>query len=683
MMLTDTELRRDKTVTMSFVSDLPQACLDAPVLEPGVQAAGETSGVGNRMDGSCSYHLDATIHLIREPGASLPELLELVPGPDFPTGGIIHGRSGIAQAYHTGRGSVKVRARTHEEEVRSGRWAIVVTELPYMVNKANMVAKIADLVKDKRLEGISDVRDESDRDGVRVVIELKRDAFSEVVLNNLFKHTQLQVSFGMNMVAIVHSRPMTLGLKEMLLYFIAHRREVVTRRIRFELGKLEERAHILEGLLIALDHLDEVIRIIRSSPTPSEARDGLVASFGLSVRQAQAILEMRLQRLTGMEQDKLREEHTEVMAEIDRLREILADESKLMDLIVQELEEVKDQYNDERRTEIADAMADIILEDLIVKEDMVVTLSHQGYIKRDAVSNYRSQRRGGKGRSGMKTKVEDFVTDLFVASTHSHLLFFTNHGRVFRRKVYEIPTGGPTARGKALVNLLDLNSGEKVRTMLAISDFEDGKVIFMVTGKGIVKKTPLMAFANLRKVGMRALNMRDDDDLIGVMLVEPDWDILLTSHRGISIRFCEENVRSMGRSAMGVKGIRLRRGDHVVSACVLKTGEETVLTVCERGFGKRTAAEEYRQQHRGGKGIFTIRTSERNGMVVGTMVVEEEDELMLITSGGTLIRLPVSDLRELGRVTQGVKLIDLGEEQYVVGMGHIVDEGEEEEGEED
>lgn len=628
--------------------------------------------------------VDATIALINNPEISMEELLKIMPGPDFPTGGFILGKSGIKEAYLSGKGIIQLRARALiERQKRTEKEAIVITELPYQVNKAKLLEKIAELVQEKKIEGIADLRDESDREGLRVVIELKREAVAQVILNQLFKNTQMQVTYGIIFLAIVHGQPLLLNIKELLQEFINHRREVVTRRTKFELAKAEANAHILEGLKIALDNIDKIINLIRSSKTPQEAKEGLMNRFGLSAAQATAILEMRLQRLTNMEREKINEDYREVIKLIARLREILSHERLLLNLIIEELQEIKEKYGDERRTEIVEEALDISLEDLIVEEDMVVTVSHSGYIKRNAISLYRSQKRGGRGKMGMTTKEEDFVEHLFVASTHSYILIFTDAGKVYWLKVHEIPQGGRLARGKAIVNLLNISPEEKITAILPVKEFAEGKYVFMATKQGIVKKTDLLAYSHPRSGGIIALSLDPGDELIAAGLTDGAKEILLSSREGKAIRFAEEETRPMGRTARGVKGIELSQGDYLVSMDIINPELRggTILSVTEKGYGKRTPIEEYPRQSRGGKGVITIKTTERNGKLVGGQQIIEQDEVMLITDKGKIIRLPGGDISLIGRNTQGVKLIDLENGERVMAVTRLAEkeEGKEEE----
>ena len=618
--------------------------------------------------------IDGLIALVERPELTIDELMEYIPGPDFPTAGFIHGREGINQGYKTGRGSVQMRARVFTETVkRTGKEQIIVSEIPYMVNKTRLLEQMANLVNDKKIEGIADLRDESDRDGMRIVIELKRDAVPQIVINSLYKHTSLQETFGVNMLAIIDNRPKLLNLKEILEAFLEHRRETVARRTAYDLRKAEERLHILEGLKIALDNLDAVITLIRESRDPRAAREGLMANFGLSEAQAQAILEMRLQRLTGLERDKIVEEHQAVEATIAELRSILADEKQVYAIIIDELREVKEAYGDVRRTAIVDKADDISIEDLIVEEDMVVTVSHEGYIKRNPITLYRAQHRGGKGKVGTTTRDEDFVEYLFVASTHSHILFFTTIGKVYRIKVHELPQAGRSARGRPVVNLLQLQDGEKVSAFLSVREFQEGRYAVFATQNGLVKKTALMAYSSPRATGIRAVALEENDSLIEVQLTDGDQEILLSTVDGQAIRFKEEQVRATGRGTMGVIGIRLEKGDQVVSMEVLHPGA-SILTASENGMGKRTGIDAYRLQGRGGRGLITMKTTERTGRVVGVQQVVDEDQLMLITDGGKIIRIRIGDIRVIGRNTQGVRLIDLDNGERVVSLARLAEE---------
>ena len=617
--------------------------------------------------------INATIALIEQPKIDDEKLMAIMPGPDFPTGGFIYGRQGMREAFLTGRGSVTMRAKAMVEiHPRTKRESLIIAELPYQVNKATLILNIAGLVRDKKLEGISDLRDESDRDGLRIAIELKRGEIPEVVLNNLFKQTQLQCNFSCNMLALVDNRPRLCGVREFLNYFIDHRRQVVTRRCLFELAKAEARAHILEGLLIALDNIDAVIKLIRASQTTDEAREGLMSHFGLSELQAKAILEMRLQRLTGLERGKIKAEFDEVQAIISRLKAILADEKLLMQVIVEELQAVRDQYADARRSEIMDETADLSVEDLITEEDMVVTISNEGYIKRNAVSLYRAQRRGGKGKTAMTTKDEDFVAQLMTASTHDYLLFFSDRGRVFRKKVYEVPQAGRATRGKALVNLLPVEKDERISATLAIREFDGEHYIVMATKKGVVKKTLLTDYANIRANGIIAIRLDDDDDLIAVRVTNGEQEIMLASSGGKAIRFAETDVRPMGRATRGVTGMRMPKGNTVI-AMALVVERASLLAVSENGFGKRTAVEEYSSQKRGGQGVFTLKTGGRNGAMIAALQVTDEDQVMMMTDSGRLVRIRLNGVSIIGRNTQGVKLIDCSADEKVIGAVRVVE----------
>ena len=623
--------------------------------------------------------IDGLIAVIDNPKLETEALLELIPGPDFPTGGFIMGRDSIHQAYRTGRGIIPMRAKAMvEQNSRTGRESIIVTEIPFQVNKARLIEKIADLVRDKKIEGISDLRDESDRDGMRIVIELKRDSIPQVVLNQLYKMTPMHSSFGIIMLAIVNGQPRILTLREVLDHFIAHRKEIVTRRTLFELKKAEARAHILEGLKIALDNLDEVIQVIKSSANPAEAKQRLVARFELSEIQAQAILDMRLHRLTGLERDKIINEYQQVLTLIKRLKEILASEIEILKIIKGELIDIKDRFANPRRTEIIAVAADLSIEDMIVEEDMVVTVSHSGYIKRNAVSLYRAQRRGGKGATGMRPKEEDFVENLFIASTHSYVLIFTSKGKVYWLKVHEIPQGGRAARGKAVVNLLSLAEDESVRTILPVKEFTEGRFIITATKNGTVKKTDLLAYSHPRQGGIIALTIDEGDSLIAARLTDGSMDILLASRNGKSIRFAESDARPMGRTARGVRGMMLD-DDKIIGMEVLSDATAaTLVSVTETGYGKRTSLNEYRVQSRGGKGIITIKTGGRNGQVVDIKLVDNESDLMFITDRGKVLRTRVSALSIIGRNTMGVRLMVLEAEERIVAVAKLAEKEDDE-----
>jgi len=630
--------------------------------------------------------IDAAIWTIEsaqsDPAPSLPEkqrkLLELVPGPDFPTGGYIVGQQGIQQAYLTGRGSIVMRAKAEVEMSRKGdRSSIVVSAIPYQVNKAKLIERVAELVRDKTIEGVSDIRDESDRDGLRIVIDLRRGEIADVILNNLYKHTALQSSFGIIMLAIVGGRPKVLSLVDLIDNFVEFRREVVRRRTEFELKKAEARRHVLEGLKIALDHLDAVIALIRAAKSPGEARDGLMTQFSLTQIQAQAILDMQLQRLTGLERQKILDELAELLKLIERLLAILSSEPLLMQIIVDELKAVRDAYGDDRRTEILPEEGEFRIEDLIAEEDMAITVSNTGYIKRTAITSYRNQRRGGKGRIGMRTREEDFVSHLFVASTHAYIMIFSDRGRAYWLKVHEIPDVGPDGRGKAIANLVSMEEGERIAALLAIKEFEADKFVVMGTRSGVVKKTELAAFSNPRAGGIIAMGVEEGDSVIAAQVSDGTGEIFIGTRDGMSIRFAEDDVRPMGRTAYGVRGISLREGDAVMAMEVLRPGG-TILSVTERGYGKRTELEEYRVQSRGGIGIINIQTSERNGKVVGIARVTDDAELMLITQQGKILRMAAKDIRTIGRATQGVRLIEIEGDDRAVSIARLAEKDDDE-----
>ncbi|NOX08027.1 MAG: DNA gyrase subunit A [Gammaproteobacteria bacterium] len=657
--------------------------------------------------------IDACLALIDDEALDIKGLMEYLPGPDFPTAGIINGVSGIHEAYHTGRGRVHIRARSHFEESSTGRISIIVDELPYQVNKARLLEKIAELVRDKRLEGISNLRDESDKDGMRMVVELKRGEVGEVVLNNLYKHTQMQVVFGINMVALSDGQPQLMNLKQIIQAFVRHRREVVTRRTVFDLRKARERAHILEGLAIALANIDEVIALIKASKTRPEAREQLMTrvwepgmvsgmleradvarpegvdpALGLSEQgyrlteaQTKAILELRLHQLTGLEQDKIVNEFKELLVVINDLLDILCSMDRLMQVIREELVEIRDEYNDERRTELLTDHLDLTLEDLITEEDMVVTLSHTGYAKSQPLTEYTAQRRGGKGKSATNVKDEDFIDKLFVASTHDTILCFSSRGKVYWLKVYQLPQASRAARGKPIVNLLPMEDGERINAVLPVREYTDNHYIFMATAQGTVKKTPLTAFSRPRASGIIALDLREDDQLVGVEITDGSNDVMLFSDAGRAIRFKEADVREMGRTACGVRGIRLQPGQKVISLVIADAG--CVLTATINGYGKRTALENYPTYGRGGQGVISIQVSERNGEVVGAVLTDDNDEIMLITDAGTLVRTRVNEVSVVGRNTQGVRLISLSSNEALVGLERIVEpEDEMDEGDE-
>ena len=668
--------------TVDFVANYDgsmQEPLVLPARAPNLLING-SSGIAVGMATNIPPHnltevCEALLALIRNPAISLDELMAILPGPDFPTAGFIYGAEGINEAYRTGKGLIRLRARTFNE-TRSGREYIIINELPYQVNKARLIERIVELVKEKKIEGISDIRDESDREGMRVVIQLRKDEISQTILNQLFAHTQMQVTYGINLVAIVNNRPEILTLKDLLQEFIKHRKEVIVRRTRYELRKAEERAHILAGLKIALDHLDEIITLIRAAASPAIARSQLVEGYELTEVQAQAILDMRLQRLTGLERQKIIDEYNQLLAAISRFKEILANESLVYKIIEEDLVDLRDRFGDKRRTEIVAEAADLTLEDLIPDEEMVVTVSHQGYIKRNPSSLYRSQRRGGKGRTGMSIKEDDFVSQLYIASTHSYFLIFSNLGRIYWLKVHEIPLASPNARGKAIVNLLNFGPQEKLTTVLPVREFVPAHYLIMVTKRGIVKKTELMNFSRPRSGGLIACTLDEGDELVSVALTDGSREVFLGTSQGKIIRFSEEDVRDMGRAARGVKGMSVA-DDDVIVGMEIPTEEGAILTVTANGYGKRTRHEKYRLQRRGGLGLLALRISDRNGPVVGILQVTEDDEVMLITDRGKIIRLPVAGISLIGRVTQGVKLIDTEPEERVVSIARLAEKGDE------
>lgn len=629
--------------------------------------------------------IDGVQALIENPDITPVELMDYIKGPDFPTAAFVMGRSGIRQAYLTGRGSVTMRARATIEE-NAGKARIIVHELPYQVIKARLVEKIAELVREKKIEGITDLRDESDRNGMRVVIELRRDVNPSVVLNNLYKHTQLQSNFGINMLALVNGEPKTLNIRDMLYHYLQHQIEVIRRRTEFDLKKAEARAHILEGLRIALDHLDEVIALIRASQTADEAREGLINRFSLSHEQAQAILDMRLQRLTGLERDKIEAEYAELMRKIAEYKAILADEKLVLEIISTELAEIKDRFGDERRTEIMASDEEILDEDLIPREDVIISITHSGYIKRLPVTTYRSQKRGGKGVVGMGTKDDDFVEHLFVSNTHHYLLFFTNKGKVYKLKAYEIPDLSRTARGTPIINLIQIEQGETINAVIPVQEFDAEHFLFFATRQGVVKKTPLDDYVNIRKVGLIAISLREDDDLIGVKLTDGNQEIIMGTAQGMSIRYSEQDVRSMGRSATGVKGIQLDDNDTVIDMDVI-VPDKDILIVTSKGYGKRTPVADYRIQNRGGKGIKTLNVTDKNGPIVSLKVVENDEDLMIMTASGTMIRTSMEGISTMGRNTQGVKLINTREDDTVATVTRVArsedNEALEENGEQD
>ncbi|HGC5732627.1 TPA: DNA gyrase subunit A [Legionella pneumophila] len=724
-----TEVRMSK-VAHALLADLDKETVDfspnydetefAPVVLPSRipnLLVNGSSGIAVGMATNIPPHnltevINACIALVDEPDTSLEDLMEIIPGPDFPTAAIINGRAGIIEGYRTGKGRVVIRARTEiETDESSGRQSIIIQELPYQVNKARLIERIAELVRDKKIEGISGLRDESDKQGMRVVIELKRNEVADVVLNNLFAHTQMQNVFGINMVALVDGQPRTLNLKQILEYFIKHRREVVTRRTIFELKKARSRAHLLEGLGIALANIDEMIALIKQSPTPQDAKSALLSKiwqpglvkamlekagsnasrpddlteeyglhesgYKLSEAQAQAILELRLHRLTALEQDKIINEFEELLNLIKELLDILASPERLMQVIRDELIEIKSQFGDERRTEITASQEDLTIEDLITEEDVVVTLSHQGYVKYQPITAYQAQRRGGKGKSATHVKDEDFVERLVIASTHDTLLCFSNHGKLYWLKAYQLPQASRASRGRPIINILPLAEGEEINAMLPVREYKDGSYVFMATKKGTVKKVPLNAFSRPRSNGIIAVDLEEDDSLVGVDITDGTRDIMLFTDAGKVIRFDENKVRPMGRTARGVRGIRVEKDQAVKSLVVVDPNGGTILTATENGYGKRTHIDEYRVSGRGGQGVISIQVTERNGKVVRSLQVTDNDEAMLITDKGTLVRFKVNELSVIGRNTQGVRLINVSSGETVVGMQKIVDLGEE------
>ena len=612
------------------------------------------------------------IMLLENPDATINDLMAAIKGPDFPTGAVIHGTNGIIDAYTNGRGLIKVRARARIEKEAKGGESIIVSELPYQVNKARLIEKIAELVREKRIEGVSDIRDESDRDGIRIVLELKRGEVPQVILNNLYKHTQMESTFGIIMLALIGGQPQILNLKRLLRYFLQHRRDVILRRTRFELRKAEEKAHILEGLKIALDYLDEIIALIRNSRTPEEAKNGLITKYPLTEIQAQEILDMKLQRLTGLEREKIVRDYEETIKEIERLKAILGSEALVSRIIKDELLEIKNKYGDERRTEIVTDTTELTIEDLITEEEMVVTISHHGYIKRNPLSLYRSQHRGGKGLTGMETREEDYVEQLFIVSTHDYMLFFSNLGRLYWLKTYQIPEAGRTAKGKAFINLLPLTEGERITTAINVKNFDKGYLV-MFTKKGIVKKTALDEYSNPRQKGIIAVTLDEGDELIAVERTTGNDDLIIGTKSGLAARFKEDDVRAVGRTARGVIGIRLSKGDEVVSANIA-VERTSLLTVTEKGIGKRTKIEEYPVHGRGGKGVISIKITEKGGSAVGLLQVRDENEVVLITSSGKLIRTLAGNIPVHGRNTQGVKLMDLDADDRIVSIGRVAED---------
>ncbi len=692
-----TEARLSK-LSMEMVRDIEKETVDfypnfdETLMQPAVMPSrfpnllvNGSSGIAVGMATNIPPHnlgevIDACVHYIDHPDCTVDDLMQFVKGPDFPTGGVILGKRGIYDAYHEGRGRIIVRAKSEIEEMSQGRQRIVVTEIPYMVNKAKLIEKIAEMVHEKTVEGISDIRDESDRAGMRIVIELKRDVNANVVLNTLYKHTQLQDTFGAIMLALVDGTPKILSLRQMIHHYLEHQEDVIRRRTQYDLNKAEARSHILEGLIIALDNIDEVIALIRGSRTGQEAKEGLMSRFGLSERQAQAILDMRLQRLTGLERDKIEAEYAELQKLIAYYKAVLADEGMVLGIIKDELTEIKRKYADERRTEISALDGEIDMLDLIAEEDMVVTLTHYGYVKRLPKATYRAQKRGGKGVVGATTREEDFVEQMYVVNTHDTLMFFTNRGRVYQLNCYQIPEAGRTARGTAIVNLLQLDAGEKVKALLPVpAEKVAGHYLIMATKNGVIKRTELSEFTNLRKSGLIALVLREDDELIGVALTDGSYELLLGTRDGMAIRFPESDMRPIGRAAMGVKSIELNRGDEVVDMCPVFEGMK-VLSITENGYGKLTEIEEYRVQSRGGKGIKAMNLTAKTGRLTCQLLADEAEDILLITDDGTIIRTPVSSISTLGRATQGVRLMRVAEDSKVISVARAEAEEDEEEG---
>ncbi len=666
--------------TVDFVPNYDESLSEPSVLPaklPSLLVNG-SSGIAVGMATNIPPHnlteiIDAIKAVIDQPGISTTDLMKLVPGPDFPTAGIIYGLNGIHEAYLNGKGIIRIRARVIiEKEKRTGREAIIITELPYQVNKARCIEKIALLIKNRQIEGVQYVRDESDRDGMRVAIGLKRDQVTEVIVNQLYKMTQMEVSFGINFLAVVNNRPQLCGLKELLELFILHRKEIIIRRTRYDLRKAEERAHLLEGLRTALDNLDEVVTLIRESKTPAVAKERLIERFDLTAVQAQAILDMRLQRLTGLEREKIMDEYTQLIKDIAWFKEILSSERLVLNIIKEEVTEIQNDFGDLRRTVIVESTKEITLEDMIVEEDMVVTVSNAGYIKRVPLTLYQSQHRGGKGKTAMGTKEEDFVARLFVASTHHTFLFFTNKGRVYWCKVYDIPQAGRQSRGKAIVNLLNFEKGEKLATVLDVPTFEPGNFILMATKKGTVKKTDLMAFSRPRTGGIIGLELIPDDELIAARITDGTFNVFLCSAKGKSIRFHESNVRPTGRATRGVRGMQLAPEDRIVGMEVLSHGQ-TLFAATENGYGKRTSIDAYPVRKRGGKGVIAIKASKRNGNVVAILLVDDDDDLMLMTNSGKIIRMPIQGISVISRNTQGVKLIGMEPGEHVVGAASLAE----------
>jgi DNA gyrase subunit A len=666
--------------TVEFAPNYDESLFEPTVLPAKIPSLliNGSSGIAVGMATNIPPHnlfevIEALKALIDKPEISIDELIHLVPGPDFPTGGIIYGTAGIESAYKTGRGAVRIRARIIvEKDKRTQRETLVITELPYQVNKAKLIEKIAELIRDKNIEGIRFVRDESDREGMRIALGLKKDQIAGVIINQLYKHTRMENTFGIIFLAVVNVRPEVLNLKEILHYFILHRKDIIVRRTRYDLRKAEDQAHILEGLKIALDNLDEVVALIRASKSPAEAKSHLVKKFSLTEKQARAILDMRLQRLTGLERDKIQQDYKNIIKDIARFKEILASEQLVLNIIKDELSEIQEEFGDQRYTEIIEKTKEITIEDMIVEEDMVVTISKRGYIKRNPITLYRNQRRGGKGKKAMGTKEDDFVEHLFVASTHHTFLFFTNQGKVYWRKVYDMPQAGRMSLGKAIVNLLNFGKDERLTTVLAVPEFEPGYHVLMATKNGVIKKTDLMAFSRPRSGGIIALNLLEGDELIAARITDGTLNVFLGSHMGKSIRFHESDIRPSGRIATGVRGMRLAEGDQIVGVEVLSHGQ-TLFAVTEHGYGKRTSIDEYPVQKRGGKGVISIKTTERNGLVVAIVLVSEDDDLMLMTNIGKVIRMPIGSISVISRNTQGVKVMGMESAERVVGAARLAE----------
>ncbi len=670
--------------TVDFSANYDESLMEPTVLPAKIPSllVNGSAGIAVGMATNIPPHnlsevIDALKALIDDADISINELVKLVPGPDFPTGGIVYGTEGIRDAYATGRGSIRIRAKIIvEKDKRTQRETLIITELPYQVNKAKLIEKTAELIRDKSISGIRYVRDESDREGMRIALGLKKGQIAAVTINQLYKHTRMEVSFGSIFLAVVNGRPELLNLKEILQNFILHRKEIVIRRTRYDLKKAEDQAHILEGLKIALDHLDEVVALIRAAKSPADAKSQLIKKFSLSEKQAQAILDMRLQRLTGLEREKIQKDYKNILKDIARFKEILSSERLVLNIIKEELTEIQEQFGDHRYTELVEQTKEITIEDMIVEEDMVVTISKRGYIKRNPITLYRSQRRGGKGKTAMGTKEDDFVEHLFVASTHHTFMFFTNLGKVYWCKVYDIPQAGRMSLGKAIVNLLNFGKDEKLTTVLAVPEFKPGYHVLMATKNGLIKKTDLMAFSRPRVGGIIALNILEGDELIAARITDGTLNVFLGSRNGKAIRFHESDVRPSGRVATGVRGMRLAEGDHIVGAEVLSHGQ-TLFAVTENGFGKRTSIDEYPVQKRGGKGVISIKTTERNGMVVGILLVSDDDDLMLMTNIGKVIRMQIESISIISRNTQGVKLMGMDADERVVGAARLAEKEEE------